>query len=116
MKKWLPLLAAILLEVAATLSLRAALDAPAWYVVVAIGYLGAFASLSSGLRAGLGIGVAYGVWAASGVALTAVLATAIFGDPLTVTMGLGIVLVIAGVLCVELGSQHAPRPEEGERA
>lgn len=98
------LAAAIGLEVAATLSLRAALDHAAWYVIVAAGYVGAFTALACALRAGMGIGVAYGIWGASGVALTAVLATALFGDPLTVLMGIGIALVIAGVLCVEIGS------------
>ncbi|GAA4803460.1 hypothetical protein GCM10023220_35900 [Streptomyces ziwulingensis] len=68
------------------------------------------------LRAGLALGVAYGIWGASGVALTAVLATVIFGDPLTAVMGVGIALVIAGVLCVELGAQaaHARRPHPEE--
>ena len=107
MRKWLLLVSAILLEVSGTLALRAALDHVAWYAVVAIGYAGAFGALTFVLRAGLGLGVAYGIWAASGVALTAVLASALFGDQLTATMGLGIVLVIGGVLCVELGSQAA---------
>ncbi|GAA1004062.1 QacE family quaternary ammonium compound efflux SMR transporter [Acrocarpospora pleiomorpha] len=113
MRKWLLLLAAILLEVTATLSLRAALDHAAWFAVVAVGYIAAFVALSFLLRLGMGIGVAYGIWGASGVALTAVLATVIFGDPLTATTGLGIVLVIGGVLCVELGSQAAHAREEG---
>ncbi|MFF2331197.1 MULTISPECIES: DMT family transporter [unclassified Streptomyces] len=114
MRKWLLLTAAILLEVTATLSLRGALDHPALYVLVAVGYLGAFTALSMVLRAGLALGVAYGIWGASGVALTAVLATLIFGDPLTAVMGVGIGLVIAGVLCVELGAQsaHARRPQQ----
>ncbi|MFC9266429.1 DMT family transporter [Streptomyces zhihengii] len=107
MKKWLLLVAAILLEVTATLSLRGALEHPALYLVVAAGYIGAFTVLSLVLRAGLPLGVAYGIWGASGVALTAVLATFIFGDPLTALMGVGIALVIAGVLCVELGTQAA---------
>ncbi|KOX11294.1 multidrug efflux SMR transporter [Nocardiopsis sp. NRRL B-16309] len=107
MKQWLFLLTAILLEVTATLSLRAALDHPGWFAVVGLGYLGAFVALSHVLRLGMGVGVAYGVWAATGVALTAVLATFLFGDPLTASMGLGIALVIGGVLCVELGSQAA---------
>ncbi|QFG24075.1 multidrug efflux SMR transporter [Actinomadura sp. WMMB 499] len=111
MNKWLPLVAAILMEVTATLSLRAAVDHPAWYALVTVGYLGAFVALGAALRAGLGVGVAYGVWAACGVVLTAVLAAVIFDDPLTATMGVGIALVIAGVLCVELGSQHAARKE-----
>jgi len=112
MKNWLLLLAAILLEVTATLSLRAALDHSAWFVAVAIGYPAAFTALSFVLRRGMGVSVAYGIWAAAGVALTAVLAAIIFGDPLTATMGLGIALVIGGVLLVELGSvtAHPGRP------
>lgn len=106
-KKWLLLITAILTEVSATLSLRAALDHPAWYVVVVGGYLAAFTALSFVLREGMGLGVAYGIWGATGVVLTAVFATFLFGDPLTATMGVGIALVIGGVLCVELGSQAA---------
>ncbi|WP_054825513.1 multidrug efflux SMR transporter [Rhodococcus sp. MEB032] len=105
MKKWLLLITAILTEVSATLSLRAALDHPAWYIVVVGGYLAAFTALSFVLREGMGLGVAYGIWGATGVVLTAVFATALFEDPLTATMGVGIALVIGGVLCVELGSQ-----------
>ncbi|MEU4489890.1 SMR family transporter [Streptomyces purpurascens] len=119
MRQWLLLIAAILLEVTATLSLRGALDHPALYLVVAAGYIGSFTALSFVLRAGMALGVAYGIWGASGVALTAVLATVIFGDPLTAIMGVGIALVIAGVLCVELGSQaaHARQArEEGATA
>ncbi len=106
-KKWLLLITAILTEVSATLSLRAALDHPAWYIVVVGGYLAAFTALSFVLREGMGLGVAYGIWGATGVVLTAVFATFLFGDPLTATMGVGIALVIGGVLCVELGSQVA---------
>ncbi|WP_425508632.1 DMT family transporter [Streptomyces genisteinicus] len=103
-RPWPLLGAAILLEVGATLALRAALDHPAWYAVVLTGYAGAFTALALVLRAGLGVGVAYGVWAAAGVALTAVLASLLFGDALTWTTALGIALVVAGVLCVETGS------------
>ena len=116
MKKWLLLIAAIVTEVSATLSLRAALDHPAWYVVAVVGYLVAFTALSFVLREGMGLGVAYGIWGATGVVLTAILATILFGDPLTATMGLGIALVIGGVLCVELGSQAAAASESGAPA
>ena len=103
---------AILSEVSATLALKAALDLPHWYAVVAIGYVAAFALLAVTLRAGMGVGVAYGIWGACGVALTAVGSRIIFGEPLTALMGLGITLIIAGVLTVELGSQRAMRRRE----
>lgn len=107
MRTWLLLAAAILLEVAATLSMKGALQLPALYTVVVVGYVGAFVCLSLVLRAGMGLGVAYGIWGACGVVLTAVFSMVLFGEPLTLLMGAGIALVIGGVLCVELGSQAA---------
>ena len=107
MKKWMLLAGAIATEVTASLSLKAALDQPAWYVVVVVGYIAAFVFLSFVLREGLALGVAYGIWGALGVALTAIMSSVIFGEPLTVVMGIGLVLIILGVLVVELGSQRA---------
>lgn len=77
-----------------------------------IGYAGAFAALTFVLRVGVGVGVAYGIWAAAGVALTAILATVIFGDPLTVLVGAGIALVIGGSF-VSSWVPRPPRPGPG---
>ncbi|MCM6761231.1 SMR family transporter [Rathayibacter sp. ZW T2_19] len=105
--RWIYLGGAILLEVTAALSMQAAVDAQGWYVVVAIGYLGAFFLLTRVLRTGMAVGVAYGIWGASGVALTAIMAAVLFGQALTGVMIVGLVLIVAGVLIVELGSQRA---------
>jgi small multidrug resistance pump len=51
----------------------------------------------------MGIGVAYGIWAASGVAITAVASKYLFKEPFTKVMAAGIAMVAAGVLLVELG-------------
>lgn len=107
MRKWLLLAAAISCEVTASLSLKGALDAPALYAVVVAGYLASFVFLALVLRAGLPLGVAYGIWGALGVALTALLSALLFAEPLTALMGAGMVLIIGGVLLVELGSQRA---------
>jgi small multidrug resistance pump len=104
---WILLAGAIVSEVTASLSLKAALEQPAFFVVVVIGYAAAFVLLAAVLRRGMALGVAYGVWAALGVAATALLSAALFGETLTPTMLAGIALVIAGVLCVELGSHPA---------
>jgi small multidrug resistance pump len=48
------------------------------------------------------VGIAYGVWSACGVALVALAARALFGEPLTPLMMAGIVLIIGGVLTIEL--------------
>lgn len=113
-RKWALLLAAITVEVTGTLSLRASQDHSAWLVLVVSGYLASFYFLALVLRAGMPVGVAYGVWGAVGTAATAILAAVIFGDPFTVPIVAGIGLIIAGVLLVELGSRnHAG--EEGTR-
>jgi small multidrug resistance pump len=104
MKKWLLLAGAIGSEVTGSLSLKAALDAPAWYALVAVGYLASFVFLTLVLRTGTALGAAYGIWGALGVALTAVLGAAIFGEPLTAVMLAGLALIIGGVLLVEFGS------------
>lgn len=96
---------AIVSEVVGTLSLRAALDNPLWFVLVVAGYVVAFGLLGAVLSAGMPVGVAYGIWAATGVALTAVLAALVFDDALTVQIGIGIALVMLGVLLVEIGSR-----------
>ncbi len=102
---WVLLIGAILSEVTGTLSLRAASDGRrAWYAVVGVGYLLAFGLLTLALDAGLGLGVAYGIWAAAGVALTALASRWLFGEPLTPVMLAGIGLIVAGVLMIELGA------------
>lgn len=102
---WLWLAAAIVSEVAATLSLRASdgLRRRRWLILVVIGYVAAFGSLAMSLSAGMPIGVAYGVWTATGIVLVALLARAIWRDPITPRMLLGMAIIIAGVLLVELG-------------
>lgn len=109
MRTWLLLVAAIASEVTASLALKAALDRPALYVVVAVGYLSSFVLLAAVLQRGMGLGVAYGIWGALGVASTALLSALIFGEPLTAVMLVGLGLIIAGVVLVEGGSQAALR-------
>ena len=107
MRRWLALGAAVVVEVAATLALKASLDDPRWLVLVISGYCGSFVLLAVCLRLGLPIGVTYGLWGAAGVVLTALLSALIFAEALTPLMVVGIALIVAGVLVVELGSQRA---------
>ncbi|MBM7502457.1 hypothetical protein JOD52_003297 [Brachybacterium muris] len=58
------------------------------------------------LRAGMPLGVAYGVWTAAGVALTAIFSRVIHKEPMTPLMIAGIVMIGAGVLLIELGAGH----------
>jgi small multidrug resistance pump len=103
---WWVLGAAILIEVFATLSLRASdgFRKKAWLAPVIVGYVASFYLLWLSLSMGIPVGIAYGVWTACGVALVAVLARFLFSEPLTATMLAGIALIIAGVLTIELAS------------
>lgn len=101
---WVFLVIAIVTEVAATLSLKVATDGKTrWYALVGVGYLTAFTMLALTLKEGMPIGVAYGIWTACGVALTAVLGRVLFKDPLTWVMALGVALIAGGVILIELG-------------
>ena len=106
-RTWLLLLGAIGTEVIGTLSLRASQDNIQWLMLVVAGYLASFTLLTRVLRAGMPVGVAYGIWGALGTAITAGVAAMVFGDPFTALVALGIGLIIAGVLLVEFGSHAA---------
>lgn len=106
---WGTLAGAILLEVVATLSLRASdgFRRRVWIVPVVLGYLASFYLLWVTLGLGMPVGIAYGVWTACGVALVALIARVLFAEPLTWLMVSGIVLVVTGVLTIELaGGAH----------
>lgn len=105
---WVFLICAILAEVTATLCLRMASQGGVkkWLAGTVAGYLAALAGLTLALDGGLALGVAYGIWAASGVALTAIASRILFREPLTKVMGAGIGLIVIGVLCIELGAAH----------
>jgi small multidrug resistance pump len=111
MKKWLLLAGAIISEVAGSLALKPARTTrpgtSSWRSATS-----ARSRFSRSFYARMALGVAYGIWGAMGVALTAVLAALLFGQPLTGVMILGLALIIGGVLTVELGSQAAQRQEE----
>jgi small multidrug resistance pump len=101
---WLVLGCAICVEVFGTLGLRASdgFRKKAWIGPVVVAYLASFYLLWLTLALGMPIGIAYGVWTACGVALVAVTARYLFRDPLTTKMMIGIGLIVAGVLTIEL--------------
>nr|WP_314843059.1 SMR family transporter [uncultured Microbacterium sp.] len=105
---WVLLALAIASEVTATLSLRASegLRRRRWIPVIVVGYLAAFSLLGAILAMGMPVGVAYGVWAAAGVAITAILGRVIFKDHFSVVMALGVAFIAAGVVLIEVGGAH----------
>lgn len=105
---WLWLTGAIIAEVTATTSLKLSEGftriIPS--IVVVVGYGAAFWLLSQSLVRGMDLGIAYGVWAAFGVALVATIGAVFLGESLTWIQVCGIALVIAGVMALEMGGQR----------
>ncbi|WP_179956632.1 DMT family transporter [Amycolatopsis anabasis] len=105
---YLWLIGAILAEVTATVSLKLSEGftkvVPSTLVV--LGYAFAFFALSRVLKAGLPIGVVYAVWAAAGVALVALIGALFLAEPLGPLAIAGLVLVIAGVVLLEIGTSQ----------
>lgn len=103
---YLLLFGAILAEVGGTIATRFS-DGFTRLVPSALAVSGvvlAYYLFSLTLKQGTNIGVAYAVWAALGVTLVAILGAVFLGDSLTPWQVLGIVLVVAGVMTLELGS------------
>jgi small multidrug resistance pump len=105
---WLFLAGAIITEVIATTALKLSEGFTRLVptIVVVVGYIAAFGMLSQALTRGMAIGVAYGVWAAAGVALVAIAGAVFLGESMTWVQVGGIGLVIAGVLALEMGAAH----------
>jgi small multidrug resistance pump len=106
---YLFLTAAILSEVVATLSLRASegFSRAPFAVAVVVGYVLAFSLLGLALSRDVPLGVAYGIWAAAGIALVAILSIPFFGETLSGLQVGGMVLIIAGAVALEAGASHA---------
>jgi multidrug transporter EmrE-like cation transporter len=96
---------AIAAEVIGTLALKAADGFTRLYpsLLVLVGYGAAFVLLSLVLKLGMPVGTAYAIWASLGVVLVAVAGHLIFDEVLTAKAVLGIGLIVAGVILVEVG-------------
>lgn len=102
---WMFLGLAIIFAVSGTMSLRIASDGkPAWWAGVVAGNIVAYSLLIMSLSSGMPLGVAYGIWAACSVGLTAILSRIIFKESFTRVMGFGLLLIVGGVLLIELGA------------
>lgn len=105
---WFWLAGAIVAEVSGTVALRFSegFTRVVPSIIVVLGYGTAFYALSQALSRGMDLGIAYGVWAAAGVALVALIGAVFLGEGLTWVQLGGIALVIGGVLALELGRAH----------
>ena len=110
MKYWLLLAIAIVSEVIATSALKPSEGftrlAPSLLVIV--GYSAAFYFLALTLQA-IPVGIAYAVWSGVGIVLVSVIAWFLFGQKLDAPALIGMGLIIAGVIVLNLFSKSVPR-------
>ncbi len=105
---YLPLAIAIVAEVIATSALKASegFSRLAPSAIVVIGYGIAFYCLAITLKT-IPVGVAYAIWSGAGIALVTLIAWFLFGQKLDAAAFIGIGLIIAGVLVIQLFSKVA---------
>lgn len=106
MQTYLLLLVAIVAEVVATSALKASENFTRLLpsLIVVIGYGAAFTCLSLTLRT-LPLGVAYAIWSGVGTALVAVVGWLVYKQQLDLPAVLGIALIIAGTIVLNLFSK-----------
>jgi small multidrug resistance pump len=105
---WLYLSIAIVAEVIATSALKAAdgFTRLGPSLVVIVGYGVAFYFLSLALR-GIPVGVAYAVWSGVGIVLISVIGWFAFGQTLDAAAVVGIGLIMAGVIVLNVFSRSS---------
>ncbi len=108
MKPWLFLGVAILSEVAATSALKSSAGFTRLLpsLVVIAGYASAFFFLSLCLRT-IAVGVAYAIWSGVGIVLITAIGWWWFDQKLDAPAVLGMLLIGAGVLVIQLFSKTA---------
>lgn len=116
MKAWRYLVTAVFFDVTGSLALRASIDDRIWVALVVISYCCAFYFFASTLGEGAPVGIAYGLWAAGAIPMTAFLASFIFGDPLTWMMALGIGLLLIGVILIQVPNRSLQTPIDSTKS
>lgn len=105
---WLYLAIAIACEVFATSALKATEGFTRWQpsALVVVGYGLAFFFLSLTLRS-IPVGVAYAIWSGTGVVLVSVVSWFLYQQTMDTAAVIGIGLIVAGVLVINLFSEVA---------
>jgi len=106
MQQWIFLAMAIVGEVIATSSLKAAEGFSRLWpsLVVVVGYLLAFYFLSLTLKT-IPVGVAYAIWSGVGVVLIALSGWFFLGQSLDTPAVIGLTLIVAGVVVINVFSR-----------
>jgi len=110
MQQWVFLSAAIVSEVIGTSALKSAEGFTRLWpsLIVVISYSIAFFFLSLTLKT-IPVGIAYAIWSGVGIALISLIAWVIFGQKLDTAAIIGILLIVAGVMVLNIFSKAVPQ-------
>ena len=109
---WLFLGLAIAFEVAATSLIQKSegFTKPLWTAIVLLGYGISFTFLAQAVKV-LEVGLVYAIWSGIGIAAIALIGVLFLGESVTVPKLIGLSLILAGVLVLNLmGGHEAVRP------
>lgn len=108
MQQWIFLCVAIVSEVVATSALKASDGFSRLWpsLIVIAGYAIAFYFLSLTLKT-IPVGVVYAIWSGAGIALITLVAWIVFGQSLDIPAIVGLLLIVAGVVVLNLFSTTA---------
>ena len=102
------LIVAVTFETIGTTALQASEQFSKFWpsVVVVIGYAAAFFFLSLTLKS-VPVGIAYALWSGLGIVLISLIGLAVFGQKLDMAAIIGIGLILAGIVVIQLFSSSA---------
>jgi small multidrug resistance pump len=105
---YLYLAVAIVMEVIATSTMKATdgFTRLGPSIIAIVGYVIAFYFLSLTLRT-MPVGIAYAIWSGVGVALVTAVAWIVYGQRLDIPAIIGLSLIVAGVLVLNLASKSS---------
>lgn len=106
---WIYLLGAITFEIVATSALKASdgFTRIGPTTIVVLGYVTAFYCLSLALRA-IPMGIAYALWSGVGIVVISLVGRFVYRQSLDMAALIGIGLIVAGTLVINLLSRSAP--------
>ena len=69
-------------------------------------YAVSFLTLSTAIQKGMQVGIGYAIWSGLGTTLIVIIGALFLSEPVTTTKVIGVALVIAGVIVLNLGGTH----------
>ncbi|MFD0741102.1 DMT family transporter [Phytohabitans flavus] len=69
-------------------------------------YAVSFLTLSMAIQRGLQVGVGYAIWSGLGTTLIVIIGALFLSEPITLAKVVGVALVVAGVVVLNLGGVH----------